>query len=200
MRRRTVGVPGEADREVDVGCEVEAPRLMFIRQVAVGFAAVAMSLYGQARPKDIDGWDKIKWGMTIAEAASTYGIAAQPETKDNWTLLQLNPAKIAGVEMGVQVGARESAGKISLVRLWSFFGLPSSPPSASAQDFDTLRTLLIQKYGPPANEETRRGENFRLMKRISWKFPSTSILMSLEQSASLPNLGTIYLDYTATAP
>jgi hypothetical protein len=164
---------------------------------------LAVALYGQAapkdsKPKDIDGWDKIKWGMTIAEARSAYGIDAQPETKDNWTLLLLNPVKVAGVEMGVQVGARQGAGKISLVRLWSFFGLPSSAPVAGPQDFDTLRTMLVQKYGHPASEEATRGENFRLLKTVLWKFPSTSILLTLEQSSSLPNLGNIYLEYTAT--
>ena len=168
-------------------------------------AALAVALFGQTKAKDpapqhIDGWDKIKWGMTIAAARSAYAIDAKSETKDNWTLLELNPVKLAGVAMGVQVGAKQGADKIALVRLWSVFGLPSSPPSASAQDFDTLRSALIQKYGQPANEETKRGENFRLLKTALWTFPFTSILLSLEQSASLPNLGNIYLDYTPARP
>jgi hypothetical protein len=166
------------------------------------FASVAVALYGQAKPNDVDGWDKIKWGMTIADARAAYDIHTQPENKDNWTLLYLNPVKMSGVELGVQigarqVGARQGGDKIALVRLWSFFGLPSSPPLAGSQDFDTLQTALTQKYGHPASEETKRGENFRLIKTVRWTFPSTSILMTLEQSASLPNLGSIYLDYTA---
>jgi hypothetical protein len=173
----------------------------------VALAALTVALYGQARPKDpapqdpapqdIDGWDKIRWGMTIAEIRAAYDIHAQPESKDNWTLLYLNPVKISGVEMGVQVGAREAAGKATLVRLWSFFGVPSAAPLAGAQDFDTLRAAQIQKYGHPAKEETRRGENGRFIKTVLWTFPSTSIVLTLEQSSSLPNLGTIYLDYTA---
>jgi len=171
-------------------------------------AALAVGLFAQPAPQDpapqdIDGWDKIRWGMTIAEARAAYDIHTQPENKDNWTLLYLNPVKMSGVELGVQigarqVGAREGSEKIALVRLWSFFGLPSSAPSAGPQDFDTLKTALIQKCGHPAHEEMKRGENFRLIKTVLWKFPSTSILMTLEQSASLPNLGNIYLDYTAT--
>jgi hypothetical protein len=164
-------------------------------------AALAVSLYGQskdAKPQDITGWDKIQWGMTIAEAASAYGVAPQPETKDDWTLLQLKPIKIAGVEVGVQVGAKSGAKGITLVRLWSYFGLANSAPGSSAQDFDTLRAALIQKYGDPAKEEMKRGENFRLIKTVLWTFPSTSIIMTLEQSSSLPNLGNIILDFTAT--
>jgi hypothetical protein len=166
-------------------------------------AALAVALFGQPKPRDpapqdITGWDKIKWGMTIPEIRSAYNIHTEPESKDDWTLLYLNPVKISGVEMGVQVGAREVAGKITLVRLWSFFGVPNAAPLAGPQDFDTLKTALIQKYGHPANEETRRGENGRLIKTVLWTFPSTSIVLTLEQSTSLPNVGTIYLDYTAT--
>ncbi len=167
-------------------------------------AALAVVLYGQPKPKDpkpqdIAGWDKIKWGMTIAEARSAYGIDSQAESTDDWTLLTLKPVKIGDIKLSVQIGARRPSEKITLVRQWSYFGLPTAPSSAGPQDFDTLRTMLIQKYGQPANEETKRGENFRLIKTVLWTFPSTSILMSLEQSASLPNLGNIYLDYTAAS-
>ena len=164
-------------------------------------AALAITLYGQskdAKPQDIAGWDKIQWGMTLSEARSAYAIDAQPETKDDWTLLQLKPSKIAGVEVGVQVGAKRGATGITLISLWSYFGLANSAPGAGAQDFDTLRAALIQKYGDPAKEETKRGENFRLIKTVQWTFPSTSILMTLEQSSSLPNLGNIILDFAAT--
>lgn len=164
----------------------------------IALAALSLAVDGQPKPKDVDGWDKVKWGMTVAEVRSAYGIDAQPESKDRWTLLQLNPVKISGVEMAVQVGARQGGGKVSFVRLSSYFGLPSSPPRAGAQDFDTLRTALIQKYGDPASEETTRGENFRLLKTVLWTFPSTSVQMKLEQSSSLPNLGNIFLEYTAT--
>jgi len=157
--------------------------------------ALSVALSAQPKTKDVDGWDKIKWGMTIAQARFAYAVEAQPESKDNWTLLDLKPVKIGAIEMGVQVGARQGSQKISLVRMWSFFGLPSSAPLAGPQDFDTLKTMLIQKYGPPANEEVKRGENFRLLKSVLWTFPSTSIVLRLEQSSSLPNLGNIFLEY-----
>ena len=159
-------------------------------------AALAVTLCAQ--PKDVDGWDKIKWGMTIAEARAAYGTDAKPESKDDWTLLQLNPVKMAAVEMSVEVGARQGAEKITSVRLWSYFGIPSAAPMAGPQDFDALKAFLTEKYGHPAKEDSRRGENFRLIKTVLWTFPSTSILMTLEQSASLPNLGYIDVDYSAT--
>ena len=158
-------------------------------------AGLALALYAQ--PKDVLGWDKIQWGMTMAQARAAYGVDTQPESQDGWTLLKLNPVKIGGVEMGVQAGAHEGSDKITMVRLWSYFGLATSAPSAGAQDFDTLRTVLIQKYGDPASEETQHGENYRLIRIVRWKFPSTSIAMTLEQSTSIPNIGNIILDYTA---
>jgi hypothetical protein len=170
--------------------------LIAVRLAAL--AALTIALYGQTKPSDVTGWDKIRWSMTIAEARSAYDIHTEPETRDNWTLQYLNPVKMSGVEMGVQVGARAGAEKITSVRLWSFFGVPNAAPLAGAQDFDTLKTTLVQQYGHPANEETRRGENGRLIKTVNWTFPSTSIVLTLEQSTSLPNLGTIYLDYSAT--
>jgi hypothetical protein len=157
---------------------------------------LALALYGQ--PKDVNGWDKIRWGMTIAEARSAYAVDTQPEINDDWTMLKLIPVKMGGLEVGVQVGARSGAKAITMVRLWSYFGLANSAPGASAQDFDALRAVLIQKYGDPAKEEMKRGENFRLIKTVLWTFPSTSILMTLEQSSSLPNLGNIIIDFAAT--
>jgi hypothetical protein len=160
-------------------------------------AALAFALQGQTKPNDVEGWDKIKWGMTLAEARAAYQAGAEPQKSDTWTLLALNPVKIGDVELGVQVGARHGTEKITEVTLWSVFGLPTAAPSAGPRDFDTLRTALIQKYGSPASEEEKRGENSHLIKTVLWTFPSTSIFLKLEQSASLPNLGNIYLDYTA---
>ncbi len=77
--------------------------------IAVRFAALgalSIALWGQAKPKDVAGWDRITWSMTIADARAAYAITAQAETRDDWTLLDLNPVKVARVEMGVQVGAK----------------------------------------------------------------------------------------------
>ena len=157
-------------------------------------AAVALCAYSQ--PQDVSGWDKIAWGMTIAQVRAAYRVDALPETKDGWTLVQLNAVKMGGVQLGVQVGARAGSERIRSIRLWSYFGLPNSAAGAGAQDFDTLRAILIEKYGQPANEETRHGENFRIIKTVAWTFPSTSIVLTLEASTSIPNLGNIDLVYT----
>lgn len=163
---------------------------------ALALTAVAVCLFAQTKPKDVGGWDKVRWDATISSVRSSYGVAAQPENKDGWSLLQLPPVRLGGVRMSVQVGAPEGGGKIAYVRLWSYFGLPDSAPGASVEDFDRLRSALTKEYGDPANEEAHHEENFRLVKTANWKFPSTLIQLKLEQSSSLPTLGSVYLDYT----
>lgn len=160
----------------------------------------AVCLLAQTRPKDVDGWDKIRWGQSIAAVRADYGVAKQPENKDGWSLLQLAPVKLGGVTMGVQVGAPQNSNKVAYVRLWSYFGLPDSTPGASAEDFDRLRSALLKQYGNPSNEEAHHEENFRLIKTTTWKFPSTTIQLKLEQSSSLPTLGDIELDYSPAQP
>ena len=159
--------------------------------------AIAVALFAQTRPTDLAGWDKITWGMTITAARSLYAIDAKPQTVDNWTLLTLKPVRIAGVEMDAQAVAPQAGEKISSVRLWSYFGLPTSAPGAGPRDFDALRGKLIEQYGAPASDETTHGLNFRLLKTVRWTFPSTSVVLTLEQSGSIPYLGNITLEYTA---
>jgi hypothetical protein len=158
--------------------------------------ALAVALMGQDKPKDIDGWGTIKWGMTLAEARSAYTVD-KTESNDYWTLLTLEPIKIGDIGMSVSVGAKHGTEKISKVSMWMYFGLSSSAQLAGPQDFDTLKTLLITKYGAPANEETKREGGDRV-RTILWTFPSTSIVLKLNQSATSPNLGSILLDYAAS--
>jgi hypothetical protein len=71
--------------------------------------------------------------------------------------------------------------------------------SSGPGDFDTLKTLLIQKYGAPVSDQSTR-ENDSRVKTALWTFPSTSIeltLIWLDTSAGIQNIGTILLHYTA---
>jgi hypothetical protein len=59
------------------------------------------------------------------------------------------------------------------------------------RDFDTLKMLLIQKYGTPANQETKKDEIGAHVTTVLWAFPSTAILLSLREET------VIYLEYKA---
>jgi hypothetical protein len=58
-------------------------------------------MLGQTKPKDIDGWGKIKWGMTFAEASAAYNVSAPVKESDTskWTSLPLGPVQIGDIEM-----------------------------------------------------------------------------------------------------
>jgi hypothetical protein len=89
--------------------------------------------------------------------------------------------------MRVSIGARHGSDQISRVRL--------SMNAATTRDFDTLKTLLIQKYGPPIDGETRT-DGTDGIRTFLWTFPSTSIRLTLTQGQK--GQGRIDLEYMAT--
>jgi hypothetical protein len=154
----------------------------------------AIALLGQSPPKDVYGWDKIKWGMTISEARAIYAVSTPTETSGYWTLLNIPDVKIGDISLKASVGAKHGSDQITLAALWMSFGLTKDAPRAGPEDFDTLKTLLTQKYGTPVSDETTRNVNTR-DRTVSWTFPSTSIVLAL--SLYETRLGSISLRYTA---
>jgi len=157
-------------------------------------AVFAVTLLGQAPPRDVDGWGKIRWGMTIADVSQVYTIDRHEEN-DFMLRLITQPIDVGDISMKVSFGAKHGSEQISNVRLWLNFGLKDSAPTASARDFDTLKTLLVQKYGPPVTEDSK-AEGAERTRTFLWTFPSTSILLTLTQNQN--DTGRVEVDYTAT--
>jgi hypothetical protein len=153
-----------------------------LRFCVVGIFAV--SLWGQA-PRDVDGWGKIRWGMTIADASQAY-VIDRHDDNEFWSQLIAQPVAVGDITMRVSIGAKHGSEQVSRVRLSTMSG---------AEDFDTLKAQLIQKYGPPIDGETRT-EATNSIRTFLWTFPSTSIRLTLTQG---PNgQGRIDLEYAAT--
>ena len=125
--------------------------------------------------KDVNGWDKIKWGMTLEQAAAAYNIGNKPERNEYWTLLNLPSITVAGINLKVHCGAKHGTDSITLV------AMNDSDPSP--EDRATIKTLLIQKYGQPNSQD----EN-----SVLWVLSSTSITMEVNR------FGWINLTYKAT--
>jgi hypothetical protein len=159
---------------------------MPLRLAALVACAVALS--GQTQPKDVDGWDKIKWGMTIAEARAAYNVTAEPEVNEYWTILTLTSVEIGDIKWNASARVKRGQDGISGVSLFS-----SEPTSTS---FDTLKALLIQKYGSPASTETKMGglNGATKVTTVLWSLPSTSIFLIENQWSR----GTLTVDYKAT--
>jgi hypothetical protein len=159
---------------------MKAARLLCVAGV------LAITLLGQTPPRDVEGWGKIKWGMTIADASQAY-VIDRHEDNEFWSQLIAQPVEVGDITMRVSIGARHGSDQISRVRL--------SMNSATTRDFDTLKTLLIQKYGPPIDGETRT-DGTDGIRTFLWTFPSTSIRLTLTQGQK--GQGRIDLEYMAT--
>jgi hypothetical protein len=121
-------------------------------------AALSLSLALVAQtsaPKDVNGWGKLKWGMSLAEAKA---ITPQHVTVDQFELtITLYPSHSDSKKLG----------KIDLDRL-----LNDDP----AGTYNSLKTLLIQKYGQPTNQE-RQDSGGKTRNTTVWIFPSTIITL-----------------------
>ena len=162
--------------------------------------------------KDVNGWDKIRWGMTIMQAATLYNV---PKTnaeqgKDDWTLLKLPQITVAGTKMNVQVAAQLN--KISEVSISPASGDPytqtieslkrqlgkedAAPKDNSAGPlFEKLKVLLIQKYGHPTEEVPRTpdaNDADYMRTTVLWVFPSTSISLELDEAKLFTDVGITY--------
>jgi hypothetical protein len=151
-------------------------------------ALAGVALLGQTKPKDVDGWDKIKWGMTIEEVRAIYNAKEQPEVNEYWTLQKLGSVKISDIDMNVYAMAKHGSEHIVRVKLERDLHGQQGP--SATYNFDTLKTLLIQKYGLFVSDETKK-EFGGSAREVRWMFPSASILLTLNNIA-------LTVDYIAT--
>jgi len=168
---------------------------------------LALGLHAQtprSTSTDVHGWDQIKWGMTLDQAATLYNVSKTNKEQgiDDWMLLKLPPITIAGTSMNVAVAARLN--KISQVtidlhdpvkqmmaslhrELARAKGQDIAPEDAEDTDappmFEKLKVLLMQKYGHPAEDKAQS---------LLWVFPSSSISLELDVSDRLSNVLVIY--------
>lgn len=157
--------------------------------VAMTFAGSAMS---QTKPKDVDGWGKVKWGMTIRQAKAALGSQAResddkPDPSAQYVgRLIVDGLKIGTTEMTASVFTplgSEAIKAVSLEGTAEFLSI----------SFKEVRTLLTQKYGKPTHEES---ENDGITEDLTvvWAFPSTVIRLEWMRwkSTRSENLTVVY--------
>jgi hypothetical protein len=148
--------------------------------------------------KDIDGWGKIKWGMTTAQARAAYGSEATiPEGenpyKDTYIeKLIIKSLTVGDVEMKVSIAALNKTDRIANIALENAGSLTDS---VSAGAYSNLKIALTRKYGTPAS--TDHTAQSRVTSDVTkWIFPSTAIEL-LEIEIESINYGSIHLTYSA---
>lgn len=169
------------------------------------------------QPKDVTGWSKIKWGMTLAEAREVFGERASrvdPQGPDSQSFT-VKDVMIGDIAATALVVSARNSNRVGLVTIQAtkyelIVGdelVQSGAVANQIQTFSTLKRLLIEKYGTPKNEDHKPDGRGYMNSTVLWVFPTTSIILELhEPSASevqqalrlrMPTSGHVTVQYRA---
>jgi hypothetical protein len=151
----------------------------------LGFRLVGLLLITAAvvfcQPKDVEGWTRIRWGMTVAAAREAFlgqvsdsRIAAGPDAIliDRFMVTDIRIGRITA-EAAIQT--ERDSNQVVAVRIRAAGA--STTPRERTNAFSALKQLLIVKYGIPQNEDHSPDGNGTTDSRVLWVFPSTSITL-----------------------
>jgi hypothetical protein len=128
--------------------------------------ALVLQTSSPAQEKDVQGWSDTKWGMTEDQVLGVLGpqggqrVANAKEDR----LGRIGAIEIPSLKIGVyefKVSLKFKDGGLMNVILSLL-----KRPGAS---YPGVKTMLIEKYGPPASETREMG------RQAQWNFPSTVI-------------------------
>ena len=134
-------------------------------------------LNSQAEPKNICGYGKATWGMTVDEVSKAEPQAETPKESMNYTqydgLLEIKNVDVRSIKFNVIFCFDKTDKKLVAVH---FEGLQQQYPEINAESFTTIAQLLTGKYGAP----TFTAEN-----KASWKLPKTTIELTNDYMADV---------------
>lgn len=171
-----------------------------LRAFPLTAALIAAASVADCQPKDVDGWGNLKWGMTVVEARSALGDQASKPTEKpgpNFILIDriiINRLDIGSLKVRAAVMTNRDSEVISAVRIEAAMGHDPQVP-ARGDIFTNLKTMLIEKYGSPKNED-RKTDKGDIDSTVLWSFPSTSITLAWTEVPQY-DLGYITINYKA---
>jgi hypothetical protein len=133
------------------------------------------------QPKDVGGWTRIRWGMTVAEAREAFSgqvsdprVATPPDAilVDRFIITDLHIGRIVAE---AAVGTERDSNQVVAVRIRA--AGPIASPRERSDTFSALKQLLIVKYRTPQNEDQSPDGSGSTDSRVFWVFPSTSITL-----------------------
>ena len=153
-------------------------RLISITALVI-FLISSLSLNAATKPKDVYGWDNVRWGMTGEEVQAVLGKEvkkrdAKHDKKDNmYADLELKGVKMGKGSFRASFWMDEDSKKLKRIVF-----VPEGQPAQYewAETFVDLENYLVEKYGDPDIEKTSNDPGTSA-DRI-WDFPSTEIEMS----------------------
>lgn len=148
--------------------------------------------------QDVEGWTRIRWGMTVAEAREAYpGQVSDPRVAAAPDAILVDRFIISDIQIGritaeAAVQTERDSNQVVAIRLRA--AGPSASPRERTNTFSTLKQLLIVKYGPPQNEDHSPDGSGTTDSRVFWVFPSTSITLWWNEQAGGPGFVTIHYE------
>ena len=130
---------------------------------------------------DIQGWTRIKWGMTVSEAREAFqGQVSDPRVATPPDAILVDRFIVTGLQIGritaeAAVQTERDSNQVVAVRIRATS--PIATGLARTSTYSTLKHLLITKYGTPQNEDHSPYGSGGTDSRVLWLFPSTSITL-----------------------
>ncbi len=152
------------------------------------------------QPNDVQGWTRIKWGMTVSEARETFrGQVSDPRvaTPPEAILVDrfiVNDIQIGRITAEAAIQTERDSNQVVAVRIRATG--PMSTGMARTSTYSTLKHLLITKYGTPQNEDHSPYGTGGTDSRVLWLFPSTSITLRWSEMGNGEN-GVVTIKYEA---
>ena len=143
------------------------------------FLLTLTAVWGQ--PKDVDGWTRIRWGMTVAEAREAFqGQVSDPRVANPPDAILIDRFIVNDIQIGritaeAAVQTEQDSNQVVAVRIKAT-GV-SATGLLRTSTYTTLKHLLIAKYGTPQNEDHNPYGSGGTDTRALWLFPSTSITL-----------------------
>lgn len=152
------------------------------------------------QPKDVDGWTRIKWGMTVAEARDAFvGQVSDPRAAAPPDAILIDRLIVTDIQIGritaeAAVQTERESNQVVAVRLRATGASISGTQRTNT--FSTLKQLLIAKYGAPQSEDRNPHGSAGTDSRVLWLFPSTSITLRWSEIGNAEN-GFVSIRYEA---
>jgi len=183
----------------DRGIAHRMKRIGTIALFAILFSVPASS---QSKPKDVLGWEGIRWGMTAEDIPTLFGSRAKRvpsvELYGDWYYLYTVPVNLKGQTYTAILLMDHLTAKVARVdiRLDQY-----ESPVPRGDVFNSLEAMLTQQYGQPDSKKDERQTDQRRIGR-TWKFQTSTVELWLywHNDDHSSNVGISYYPTAALKP
>lgn len=156
--------------------------------------------YAQNPGHTLNGWGPITWGMTVAEARAALP-EATPSTEipgPAFTFIErlTAPVTVGAIAGRASIQSARGASTITSVTL-TMADVQHTPAQRTAV-YTELKSMLLQKYAAPRDEQTRPNGTGSIHRTVNWNFDTTSITLLWSEGSGRGNVfGYVTIQYRA---